>query len=190
MQIREWHIVISGFQQKSGTLNGTVKIWGDLIRLKSARPEARVELLTWYDDMANMAEQIKAIADHSESTPLVNIYGYSWGGMSATNLARELQARGVDVTHMVLCDAVYRHWYALGWWRAFVSWRSIKIPDNVGRVTQFRQKQNYPRGHEVKADNSGKTKLGPIQWLLVQHCWMDDHVQFRKACQEAAKEVG
>lgn len=190
MEVREWHIVISGFQQKSGTLNGMVQIWGDLIRLKSDRPESRVELLTWYDDMANMAELIKRIADQCGVIPVVNVYGYSWGGMSSANFARELRRRGVAVGHMVLSDAVYRHWYCLGQWRAFVSAWAIRIPDNVLEVTQFRQRESLPMGHEIKVDNPGRTKLSPINWLPVDHCWMDDHVQFRKACHGAAKAVG
>ncbi len=186
MEIREWHIVISGFQQKSGTLNGTVQIWGDLIRLVSSKSDARVELLTWYDDMANMAELISKTMP-VDAMPIVNVYGYSWGGMSSANFARELRRRGVEVNHMVLSDAVYRHWYWLGQWRAFVSAWSIRIPDNVHRVTQFRQRESLPMGHEIKVDNPGRTKLGSINWLPVDHCWMDDHVQFRKACQEAAR---
>lgn len=186
MEIREWHIVISGFQQKSGTLNGTVQIWGDLIRMVADRPSARVELLTWYDDMSNTAELISKTIP-VDAMPVVNVYGYSWGGMSAANFARELRCRGVEVRHMVLCDAVYRHWYWLGQWRAFVSAWAIRIPDNVHQVTQFRQRESLPQGHPIKVDNPGRTKLGPVNWLTVHHCWMDDQPEFRKACQEAAK---
>lgn len=188
MEMREWHIVISGFQQKSGTLNGTVQIWGDLIRMVSARPDARVELLTWDSDFANLAETISRVAP-VDAMPIVNVYGYSWGGMSAAKFARELRRRGVEVNRMVLSDAVYRHWYWLGQWRAFVSAWSIRIPDNVHRVIHFRQRESYPMGHTIKADNPGKTKVDPVVWLKVDHCWMDDHAAFRRACQQAAREA-
>jgi len=188
MEIREWHIVISGFQQQSGTINGTVVVWDDLIRITRDKPSARVELLTWCDNVANQAELIKK-TEPVDAKPIVNVYGYSWGGMTAANFARELKRRGIEVNHMVLCDAVYRHWYWLGQWRAFVSLWSIQVPDNVLRVTQFRQKENYPRGHKVTADNPGRTDLGPIHWLGVDHCWMDDQPAFRRACRDAALQV-
>lgn len=186
MELAEWHVIISGFRQKSGTLNGTVVIWSDLIRLVANRPGARVELITWNADVEDLAERISRLAP-VDAMPLVNVYGYSYGGMTAANFARELRRRGVEVNHMVLCDAVYRHWYRLGWWRSFFSWWSIKIPDNVKRVTQFRQRESLPMGHKIKVNHPGRTKLGPIQWLKTDHCWADDSVAFRKACLQAAK---
>lgn len=196
MAIREWHVVISGFQQQSGTLNGIARIWLDLVQLLATRSTARVELLTWNDDVGNLAETISRVTNTLNSAtnrrvePVVNIYGYSWGGMSAVNFARELQRRGINVQNMVLSDAVYRHWYWLGWWRAFAPWRAIWIPGNVvGQVIQFRQKKNWPRGHAIKAVNPGVTKLGSVRWLQAEHCWMDDQPAFRFACLEAAKSV-
>jgi len=186
MEMREWHVVISGFQQRSGTLNGTVRVWGDLREIVAGRPDACVELLTWDDDNADLAERISRLAPLDEM-PLINVYGYSWGGMSAANFARQLRRRGLAVNHIVLCDAVYRHWYWAGQWRAFVSAWAIRIPDNVHQVTQFRQKESLPMGHAIKADNPGLTEVGPINWLTTDHCWMDDHPAFRKACREAAK---
>lgn len=189
MQMREWHVIISGFQQKSGTLNGTVQIWDDLMKVASGHDCARVELLRWDDNIANLAELISRLCP-ADSMPLINIYGYSWGGMTAANFARELRRRGIPVNHIVLCDAVYRHWYWLGQWRAFVSAWSIRIPENVHKVTQFRQRKSLPMGHAIKADNPGKTKVGPIHWLNADHCWMDDQYAFRKACYDAAKTIG
>ncbi len=186
MVIREWHVVISGFTQQSGTLNGCVQIWGELIRLAASRPDARVELLTWNDNVANLAELISRIAPEIEQ-PIVNIYGYSWGGMTAANFARELRRRSIDVNQMVLSDAVYRHWFNLGQWRALVPSIPIWIPDNVKRVKWFRQKENWPRGHDLRADNPGKTMIEPPVVLQTDHCWMDDHKAFRNACTAAAK---
>lgn len=187
MQIQEWHIVIQGFRQRSGTLNGIVRIWGDLIQLVGSRRDARVELLSWNDNVANLAELISQIAPFGVM-PIVNIYGYSWGGMTAMNFARELRRGGVNVNDIVLSDAVYRHWYWLGQWRAFVSTWAIRVPDNVvGEVTQFRQRQSYPMGHTVKADNPERTKLHDAVWLTRDHCWMDDAPEFREACRKTAE---
>ena len=183
--VREWHIVLSGFMQRQGDVNGMVLIWQDLRRI--VPPHAVLRLDSWNSNLPDLAELISRLAPE-DVPPLVNIYGYSWGGQSAIHLARELRRRGVDVHHMVLCDAVYRHWYPLGWWRAFAPWRSLRVPENVLRVTQFRQKESFPMGHPITAENPGRTKLDPIAWLKVDHCWMDDAPAFRRACILAARE--
>jgi len=189
VEIREWHVVISGFLQKSGTLNGVTRVWGDLRQITVGRLDACVELIRWSDDYDDLAERIKQLSP-VDNDPTVNVYGYSYGGMSGVNFAKCLKKRGLKVNHIVLCDAVYRHWYWAGNWRSLVSWRSISVPDNVLRVTQFRQRESLPMGHEIKAENAGLTDLGPINWLTTDHCWMDDHPAFRKACKEACQASG
>lgn len=188
LEIREWHIVISGFQQKSGTINGTVRIWDALRRITASRRDAVVEQHSWNADFADLAERIVKLQP-MDGRPVVNIYGYSWGGMSAANFAAELRRRGVNVNHMVLSDAVYRHWYWLGWWRAFAPWRSIVIPDNVRQVTAFVQRQSWPRGHRITPANAKRTKMEKPVVLVFDHCWMDDASQFQAACVAAAKSV-
>ena len=184
--IAEWHIVLSGFLQRAGDVNGVVLIWNELRRLVHGRPDAVAQLHSWNANLVDLAELI-ARTRPSEEMPRVHIYGYSWGGQSAVNLARELGRRGVPVDRLVLSDAVYRHWYKLGWWRAFVPWLKIRVPDTVRRVTHFRQQQSLPMGHIVQAENPGLTTVDPVVLLRVDHKWMDDAAEFRCACLEAAK---
>jgi len=116
----------------------------------------------------------------------VVIAGYSWGGYSATLLAKELAKHGQKVKQMVLCDAVYRHKYWLGNWRAMCPLSKIKIPANVEEVTWFRQQQNYPRGHKLKPE-SDTTKINSPMELKYKHQKCDDsyvfHKEVFKACQ-------
>lgn len=183
--IAEWHILLSGFMQRQGDVNGMVHIWDELRRVVES-PSVVVQLHSWNCNLADIAELIKKLTP-LDAPPRINLYGYSWGGQSCVNLARELRRRGLQVDHMVLSDAVYRHWYPFGWWRAFAPWRSIRVPDNVRRVTHFRQQQSLPMGHRVIAENPGLTTIDPVTWLRVDHCWMDDASQFRAACLDAAK---
>lgn len=184
--VSEWHICLSGFMQRAGDVNGVVLIWDEL---RSIAPyAAEVQMHGWDANLADIAELIDRLAP-SDAKPLVNIYGYSWGGYSAVLLARELQRRGVNVQRMVLCDAVYRHWYRLGWWRAFAPWARIVVPDNVLRVTHFRQRKSRPFGHVVKAANPGKTKMDPVALLPFDHMFMCRAPQFRAACIDAAKGI-
>lgn len=182
--VREWHIVLSGFLQRAGDINGMVLIWQDLRRIVPSH--AVVQLQSWNSNIADLAELIARLTPDQEE-PRVNVYGYSWGGMSAVHLARQLKRRGKVIDHMVLSDAVYRHWYPLGWWRAFAPWRAISVPTNVRRVTHFRQRESWPHGHKVVAENSGLTTLDDVVFLDLEHCWMDDAAAFRRACVDAAR---
>lgn len=183
-EIRDWHIVLSGFLQRAGDVNGCVKIFLELHHLIQS-PTARVELRPWRCDVSDLAEMISKLQP-SDAPPRVCIYGYSWGGQTAADLARELLRRGLFVDQMVLCDAVYRHSYTLGQWRAFAPWSRIRISRNVRYVTWFRQDRCHPKGHRVIADNPVLTKVKNVQVLQYDHMWMDDSAEFRHACLEAA----
>jgi pimeloyl-ACP methyl ester carboxylesterase len=194
VEIREWHVVISGFQQKSSTLNGTTKVWLDLIALTKDKPDVRVELLTWRDDVENMAELISRLSPELES-PAVYVYGYSWGGQTALNFAQALRRRSIRVMHMVLADPVYRaarflFFFWLFQWRAFAGFVFLRVPTTVREVTWFRQREDYPRGHDLKADNDGLTIIHDAVELTTGHAWMDDHVDFRKACRGVCQAAG
>lgn len=193
LEMREWHIVISGFAQRRGTLNGMVTIWKDLIDIVQSKPSARVELLLWNDNIADMAELIKRTSPDLEM-PIVNIYGYSWGGQTAVNLAKELRRRSIKVNHLTLSDPVYRAsrflmFFWLLQWRSFWDSFKINVPDNVIRATAFYQRSNYPRGHFLQANNPGLTEIDEPVILNTDHCWMDNQDEFRKACRQAARNI-
>jgi thioesterase domain-containing protein len=183
--IREWHIVIMGFAQREGAINGMVECWRQLINAVKGTA-ARVELRSWNSDVEDLAEFISKLQP-PDLPPRICIHGYSWGGMTAANLCRALRRRGLNVDRVVLSDAVYRHWYPWGNWRAFAPWRAIRIPDNVRRVTLFQQKESLPMGHPVAADNPGKTHVDPVKWLKVDHKWMDDQTEFHRACVQTTR---
>lgn len=183
MKIHEWHIVVSGFRQRQGNLNGMDKIW-DMAEIRAkSRPDARAMIYPWHCDVADIAGLIMRKRD-PDTMPLVNLYGYSWGGMTCVNLSEELRDREIDVRTMVLSDAVYRHWHRGGQWRTFLP-MSIYIPDNVKQVIHFKQRENWPFGHTLVAKNPGMTDMAPMRWLTAKHQHMDDSPAFRLACQRA-----
>lgn len=185
--IKTWLIMFSGFMQRAGQMNGTVRVWRELSRLSS--PDCQVLRLPWNADVADLAELIARMNDGQKSQPRIVLMGYSWGGMTAVNLAWQLQRRGLDVDRMVLCDAVYRHWYPLGWWRAFAAWRSIRVPENVRHVAHARQWNSWPSGHRVVPCNPVKTEFEPAAWLNTDHSWADDSFWFLEHCSAAAHGV-
>ena len=182
--IRTWHIVISGFLQHEGLPVGMVQLWRDLLQAH-AGPDTCVELREWNADWAALAEFIGRY--RGERPPRIAIYGYSWGGMSAVLLARQLQRRGIKVQWMVLSDPIYRHWYPLGNWRALWPWSEIVVPTNVGNVESFRQRTSWPRAHRVVAADINKTHIDPpweTKWA--DHAHMDDLPEFQTRCKEVA----
>ncbi len=186
--IRTWHIVISGFLQNEGQLVGMVQLWRDLYQVH-AGPDTCVTLREWNSDWNALAELIWRI-NRDQPPPRIAIYAYSWGGMSAVLLARQLQRRGIDVQWMVLSDPVYRHWYLLGNWRTLVPWSEIIVPTNVDDVAWFRQRTNCPRAHRVVAADSRETHVS-APWMAwhIDHRHMDDLVECQKRCKEVASMI-
>ena len=187
--INTWHVCISGFLQREGKMNGIVQLWSDL-HFEHAGSNTRVELREWCGNWGNIAEWIWRM--RPVEPPKINIYGYSWGGFSATLLSRQLAKRGLHVDNLVLSDAVYRHRYLFGQWRALVPWMKIKIPSNVKNVTWFRQWGNLPRGHTLVAEDPNSTIIrNPFEVRDgTTHQYMDDYRPFHDEAKKKAGELG
>lgn len=182
--IRKWIICVAGFLQDEGTPGGLVALWRQLHSVHAA-PDVRVEFRAWNDRAGPLAELVWRLRPDT-NRPAVVICAYSWGGASAQNIADQLARRGLVVDQMVLADAVYRHGYCLGNWRALVPWSQITIPHNVRRVAWFRQKTNRPRGHDLTAADPTKTTIEAATLARVDHKYMDDLREFHVAAMAAA----
>ncbi len=176
--VTHWDIVISGFLQSEGKATGMVALW-QLLR-ENAGPSRCVILKSWNDSWSDLAERIRRVGP-KRSEPTVCIYAYSWGaGHGAITLAKELRTRGIRVAHMVLCDPVYRSWLISFRWLAMLKSPNITIPDNVNRVSWFRQKKNRPAGHDLHPENG--TQIEAAVWLPLIHQDMDDAPEFHAKC--------
>lgn len=188
--IESWHIVIAGFLQDEGETNGMVTLWRNL-HSRYAGPDTCVEFRAWSDCAHTLAEKIwlcsPRVNGRTPEGPSVKLYGYSWGGYSASLVAYELAKRGIGVEAMVLSDAVYRHYYALGQWRALVPWSRIQIPGNVGEVHWFRQRNNLPAGHKLIADDPNRTLVHEPVELDCIHQYADDASAFHAKALEVAE---
>jgi RHS repeat-associated protein len=94
-------------------------------------------------------------ANHTKGEKLV-IYGYSWGGETATELAKDLKQAGYDVDLLITVDA------AKG---PFNFSAERTIPDNVKKNVNFYQTTSSrigSRGGANRADNSKKTRISNI----------------------------
>lgn len=186
--VYEWHIVFGGFLQTadSGSVNGTLELWSKLHQ-KHSGARTVVEWHPWSVNTDALAE--KVLQFRNGVLPRVYVYAYSWGGTAAVRFARNLRKRGLFVSRMILSDAVYRHWYWLGQYRAAVSWSRLIVPDNVRFVDWFYQRNPRfslrrlmtgtgtffePAGHQVEAENPAETRVCKGIELPQDHCHMDN----------------
>jgi hypothetical protein len=182
-----WAYIIDGFLRHAGKRTRQIELWERLHTAGS--PDFRAELRTWNHHWDAEAEFVFRM---STDQPKICIFAYSWGaGWGAMQFCKRLEARGVEVANLVLCDPVYRHWYTLGNWRAFVPWIPILIPCNVRKVNWLRQKTNWPRGHQLKAACNGATEIAEPFVLDCEHMHMSERMEYIGLCERvAAKTLG
>jgi len=179
--------VISGFRQGKQRWNGSINI-SERLRDEYNGALTNVTYLTWDTNWPALAEFMFLIQDdhmQSRRKPPVNIvcdYSYG-GGWGARRLMKFCRRRGVAIEHAILSDPVHRG--PLGWIGRWPIW----IPDNVRKVTLLRQKEDYPRGCDIRLQNKETTCIVRKRLLKVGHSWMDDHPRYLEEICSAANKV-
>ena len=138
-----------------------------------------------FDDYDTDPESVaQFIRRNGSMMPEIILVGYSWGGDCAVDVCWKLDDLGLEVEHLLLCDAVYRSSLKTMAWRALTSSPKLKIPDNVAEVTWFYQRRNKPAGHVPVAvdpyndfDKAG-TVIHPGKQLDMIHAAMDEAPEF------------
>lgn len=186
-----WDVIIGGFTQNRGEINGSDHLWRLLRRYQG--PSRECVQYDWHDDMALLADRIKRHSD-PKAPPIIRVCAFSWGGGYAfPRLASELAAHGIEVTSAVLCDPVARTWWLPTWLPAnllsLTSALTIRL-ENVRRVYWFRQDRTRPRGHDVDlATGRGYQLNGPV-WLDAPHVGLDSHPAYHEAALKMAGGLG
>lgn len=200
-QIDQWDLIVDGFTRREGMVDGSNHLW--FKANVNSSPAHVVEFRSWKFRYADFATQISRFLP-DDKHPVINLAGYSYGGYSVVKVARELDRRGIPVQCLILCDAVYRHWYAAGQWRSMVPWSKIVIPKNVREVFWFRQQhprfalyrdQEFcgydrfaqPAGHEVVAPGT-ETRLHKAVILDREHTFMDAAPEYHTRALEVFSE--
>ena len=188
--IAVWHVVVAGFLQDRGQPNGMVRLWHDL-HTAHAAPDTAVVFAAWDADAHALAEQIWRL--QNARPPTVCLYGYSWGGQTAVNLARALGDRDLRVRHLVLTDPVCRHRWPVGWWRAFYpafAVSRIAVPPNVDAVHWWRQRNSWPRAGDLTAEDPDQTLVHKARWAATAtHKYMDDLREFHATSLRLASQL-
>lgn len=184
--IDEWRIVVSGFTQDMLNPSGSERLWK---RMHESHAGSKSVVLwkLWSENWHKLSEHMYRLKNGS--MPVVDLFGYSYGGDGVIRLARNLQTAGIDVRNMVLCDAVYRHRYWAGNWRSVLPWAELLVPENVKNVYVLKQENPrwqlgrpggilQPAGHDVVAENEETTHIAVPQILPLTHARMDDAAEY------------
>jgi thioesterase domain-containing protein len=179
-----WTECFTGYMQTEGRVTGVVELYHD-IRQACNCPESVLHLRSWRDDAWQVAEHIWRMRPRR-----IVLIGYSYGGYTATLVARELNARGVVVDALLLCDAVWRTRASIASPLSLFSRWTIDVPPNVRRLWSWRQMNNLPAGHQLKIAASTEIMHGEMV-PNVRHQYMDDYHVFhaealRVACERKA----
>ena len=186
-------LLIMGYTQDRAELTGQELLWRKLLYYIRTRDELDnitvLSPLPWNANWENVGNFLLRNVDKDSGYKIL-IAGYSWGGgWGATNLCKQLKLRGLDVWHLVMCDAVYRSkWYSMSW-RSLTRNPKIKISDNVKEVSWFFQTLNKPAGHKLVATDSKKTIINnPVQ-LDVGHTYMDEQPEYQDKVVDLVKKI-
>lgn len=184
--ISVWHVVISGFTQHRGDPSGTQELW---LRLRGLVNNGRscVEFFPWNSNWQDVAEWIWRCRP-DERPPRIYVYAYSWGaGGGFVRLARALKKRGIEIEMAVLSDPVYCPPLRCLAWLALCPWSKIHVPANVRRVHYFFQRENYPRGHHLVAEDAHATEIEKPQQARQFHHYMDTLYAWQSLCGDVAR---
>ena len=185
------HIFFGSFTQRVGRCTNGVYAAFDRVYRLYAGPQSLVEYTAWYlnplDVAAALAERNEDCLRETKRRLQIQLVGYSFGGQTAVNVARELNDHGVRVDRLLLCDAVARCG-RLGWIWAMNPKSKIHVPKNVTRVTWLHQTHPrvrlerpyfFPAGHSVIAESPLTISKGPYE-IEHEHVDMDDACAFHK----------
>lgn len=183
-KIDSWHVLIMGLWQETDEPVGLLRLFGEILQMTEAnRVGTRVEIRPHDADFAKFAEKIHLL---SSADPKVYIYCYSWGGGHGTfgrkGLTRELNKRGIKVKLVIPCDIVYHGWLGVRWIQWRIPYKKIMVPANVESVHPwFRQEIDFPRGHDLVAEDPSATTISAPVVLHRGHKYMDEAPQFWNA---------
>ncbi|MEM6911052.1 MAG: hypothetical protein AAF555_05660 [Verrucomicrobiota bacterium] len=188
-------IFASGFTEKPHLRwSGIGQLHVDLEPVMAASPGVRVRLpQLWKSSAKELARKLHTFRPHIGQVFLVC---HSWGlgnfGRTFCEELRKLFGYTVRVV-IVAADGVWRNrllptWLPVNASTLFSKRVSIKLPDNVDRVVQFRQREGIPYGSPIKIEShpSG-TRIEYVEVEGVKHTAMDETVEFRERVLEEWK---
>lgn len=189
--VKRWIVCETGFGQDESRVTGVESLQDEVHRLCSCA-DTRCVLKSWRDSPSSLAQRIKNRAGGDED-PTIVVIGYSWGGYSSVLLCRELQKRDLSVEHLLLCDAVWRSKFMIGYPLSLTDWLTISIPGNVRNLYSWRQTANIPCGAKIKLEEpyDEKTNQGTkhvLERVLphVTHEHIDEHREFLRVAKSVA----
>lgn len=178
----KWIVPIMGFRESAREATGIEAVWKSLRGLLSAGA-FMVTPYEWNENLGGLADFIQRNSSCGQGEAMV--IAYSWGcGVGFLNFATEAKAVGLPIRYAVLCDPVYRS-RILPTWLPFnplsispVLRPQIRVPASVERVEWVRQRRGIPAGHDLRAEDPDRTKIGIGRYVKCNHTQIDDSPEF------------
>ena len=180
---RNIHVLFSGFTQRRDHLGNGIPVLADKLRKQTDGQNTLVEVFPWYT--SGIAAYIHQRCDEDTRVHLV---GYSYGGQTAADVARELiEYRTPKRLYLTLSDAVARRSRMPWGWAASVVppndfWPRIQVPEKAV-VRSYIQRQKWPVGHRLATRR--------VEQILahVPHTQMDGLEEFHQYVLEIAGDM-
>lgn len=175
--VRTIHVFAMGFTQTLGSNGGQIALWKKA-RAHSGQDHYILTPMRWRDDPEDVARFLWQLAPAR-----IYAYAYSWGaGVFFVQLAEALHELGLDIDVAVLCDPVWRSRLLPAWLPlnpfSLLGVGKIKVPPNVRAVHRLYQRENRPRGDELRIVDPDRTAFLTDMELRVPHAQMEDQPEY------------
>lgn len=188
IEYKRWMFFYLGYGQGLARPTGLERLWSR-IYASATRDSVIFPPQYWNERYRDLPGFIRR---HSVVRPTIVIAGYSYGVYRAIELCDSLRRQDVEVDVLISCDGVarFRHvseWFTLPRLLSYYpsGWR-FKVPSNVHRVLAYRQKEDYPRGHDFWFYN--KAAIYDEHWVDTSHRWMDESNEVAAGVTAVAEE--
>lgn len=164
-------IPIQGNAQALHSETGLERLFYAHIRQHASPTVTTYHPRTWKTNVTRLLEQLQRAR-----TRHLFLIGYSHGQSACMEIARRAPSYDIATINMALCDPVWRSpFLPRHTWAQFLAIRSvitcpkIIVPDTVSRVVWCRQKEDWPRGHNLVAQDKTQTYIAPATIIPERH---------------------
>lgn len=177
--VARWVIFFTGFLQREGGRTGLERLQRR-VNAECSGPDNLIVLKSWRDSARDTAQRIANWRDE-EADPRVVLVGFSYGGYTANETARELQKHRIAVETLALVDPVPRIFARLPSSTSLLNVWSITVPSNVRRLLTWRQVHNRPGGSKIRLADKITDWQTNETYVDVPHTAIDDLPQIHRA---------
>lgn len=175
-------LTFQGFRESEHARTGTEDAFFTVIRQFASSEITTYHPRDWTSNVKALASQLVR-----QGVRNVALVSYSHGQAAATAFARHAYTLGISTDLWLACDPVYRPTFLPRWnilqplaFRAMLPNGKITVPRSIRRAAWVRQEVDFPRGHDLVAEDKSSTHVAepiviPLRHTLIDHAprWID-----------------